>query len=164
MKLNFQHYTYSKLSVWKGQTSSTPILVWNLHSKTTWSYRKYMVFLNKLFTERGSWIILIKNFTSSGLGAGSAKSSYRSAKSSYRSAHCLAFIPTWGKNKEKKKKPESALPPLKIEKEAKMTLRQWTVLSLIKVTPGPAGLLQHGSGQYSLPETPSYSWTRYVWV
>lgn len=160
MKLNFQHYTYSKLPVWKGQTSSTPILVWNLHSKTTWSYGKYMVFLNKLFTERGSWIILIKNFTSSGFGAGLVLKVVIGVPTAL-----LLFLPGEKTNKEKKKKkPESALPPLKIEKEAKITLRQWSVLSPIKVAPGPAGLLQHGSGQYSLPETPSYSWTRYGWV
>lgn len=34
----------------------------------------------------------------------------------------LLFLP--GEKTKKKKKPESALPPLKIEKEAKMTLRQ----------------------------------------
>lgn len=64
------------------------------------------------------------------------------AKSSFKIVHCLAFIPT----RKKKKEPESALPPPKIEKEAN-DIKTVKCLSSIKLAPRPAGHLRHGSGQ-----------------
>lgn len=53
----------------------------------------------------------------------------------------LLFLP-----EKKKKEPESALPPPKIEKEAN-DIKTVKCLSSIKLAPRPAGHLRHGSGQ-----------------